>query len=294
MFKFAVFTEDLRLHYVFMFFLFKLFVYNSQCSPRLFPHCHFTLEHYTPHVSRTTFYWAKFYEHRCHFSIKHQPGESLIAFRRMFKKLTLICLQLCEHSRHAYLGYFLDFFLYKKFWWRIIHDWWVLNEVLSERVWFIPWESIPKFTTISCPRMMRFSFKGRKSSSNSPLEWRQETRLMEIFFLFISARVAVLTMYSATFLAWIAGLKASVILHKHLLANVLKCTMDYFDVTPKGRILVRFSHDIDILDNRLITCIRQFLNTIFRVRFYILHLVVQLQIKFLLAYLVNFSFFDCF
>jgi ATP-binding cassette subfamily C (CFTR/MRP) protein 1 len=73
-------------------------------------------------------------------------------------------------------------------------------------------------------------------------------------------------MYSATFLAWLAGLKASAILHNSLLSNILKCPMDFFDATPTGRLLARFSHDVNTLDDRLINNFRSVVLTSLRVR----------------------------
>lgn len=74
-------------------------------------------------------------------------------------------------------------------------------------------------------------------------------------------------MYAGTFLAWVSGLKAAQILHNFLLSNIMKCPMDFFDVTPKGRLVARFSHDVNTLDDRLINCIRQAMMTSLRVRF---------------------------
>lgn len=82
-------------------------------------------------------------------------------------------------------------------------------------------------------------------------------------FLF---RDSVLAMYSATFLAWIAGLKASAMLHTQLLSHVFHNPMSFFDVTPSGRVLARFSNDVNTIDDRLINNIRQCLMTSLRVR----------------------------
>lgn len=98
---------------------------------------------------------------------------------------------------------------------------------------------------------------------------------------FLSLQPSVLAMYSATFLAWIAGLKASVVLHNCLMSNIVKCPMVFFDSTPKGRILARFSHDINTLDDRLINNFRQLMNTGLRVRESFESLVVN-EIKFFL------------
>ncbi|ELU07544.1 hypothetical protein CAPTEDRAFT_219745 [Capitella teleta] len=45
--------------------------------------------------------------------------------------------------------------------------------------------------------------------------------------------------------------KASTKLHNWLLEKVLRCPMAFFDMTPLGRILNRFSRDLDELDSRL-------------------------------------------
>jgi len=74
-------------------------------------------------------------------------------------------------------------------------------------------------------------------------------------------------MLSATFIAWMAGLKASVILHNRLLNRILKTPNGFFDITPTGRILARFSHDLNTIDDRLVQNMRQFLNTAIRVCF---------------------------
>lgn len=72
-------------------------------------------------------------------------------------------------------------------------------------------------------------------------------------------------LYSSIFLMWIAGLKASVALHTNLLSNILRGPMNFFDITPTGRIIVRFSHDVNTLDDRMINNLKQFINTFFRV-----------------------------
>lgn len=46
-------------------------------------------------------------------------------------------------------------------------------------------------------------------------------------------------------------IKASLQLHHTFLFNLLRQPMSFFDQTPIGRILARFSKDIDIVDDRL-------------------------------------------
>ena len=59
--------------------------------------------------------------------------------------------------------------------------------------------------------------------------------------------------------------RASVHLHADLLLNVLKSPGQFFDTTPLGRILNRFSKDIDTVDTMIPSNIRIFLITCFHV-----------------------------
>ncbi|KAF9285150.1 hypothetical protein BGZ88_009647 [Linnemannia elongata] len=67
----------------------------------------------------------------------------------------------------------------------------------------------------------------------------------------------------------IACVRASVILHENVLARVLRLPMAFFDVTPQGRILNRFSSDIGDIDEVvpesficLLTCLFNFVGTL--------------------------------
>lgn len=130
-------------------------------------------------------------------------------------------------------------------------------------VWFVCCvnEAIVKtnFTTFSCPKVMKNPRAPLKRITKVLIDSFHQTLKRNFSF-------SVLAIYFATFCAWLAGLQASVLLHKSLLSNILRCPMDFFDVTPTGRLLARFSHDINTLDDRLIQNMRQCLITFFRVR----------------------------
>ncbi|XP_041372529.1 multidrug resistance-associated protein 1-like [Gigantopelta aegis] len=54
-------------------------------------------------------------------------------------------------------------------------------------------------------------------------------------------------------------------LHKSMLANIMRSPMMFFDTTPIGRILNRFSRDVETIDNNLPQLVRMWINTVFSV-----------------------------
>ena len=62
--------------------------------------------------------------------------------------------------------------------------------------------------------------------------------------------VAVFILIYALMLAF-SMVKASRLLHHNMLLRILRCPMSFFDTTPSGRILNRFSRDVETVDNVL-------------------------------------------
>ncbi|KAI1286882.1 Multidrug resistance-associated protein 1 [Halotydeus destructor] len=84
---------------------------------------------------------------------------------------------------------------------------------------------------------------------------------MTMYGLFGASQAVI--MYLGYLLTFLGALKASRILHNMMLDHILLAPMSFFDTTPCGRILNRFTKDIDNTDLVIRTVIIQFTMTIF-------------------------------
>lgn len=76
---------------------------------------------------------------------------------------------------------------------------------------------------------------------------------VNIYFLsksILSSFAAILVLSYSVMYAY-STIRAARSLHKQILETIIRCPMSFFDITPIGRILNRFSRDIDVVDNTL-------------------------------------------
>ena len=70
---------------------------------------------------------------------------------------------------------------------------------------------------------------------------------------------------TANFFLIIAAISTSIKFHRQLLKGILRSPMSFFDTTPLGRIINRFSRDIDVVDSLIPGSSRTFVSCVFRV-----------------------------
>lgn len=68
-----------------------------------------------------------------------------------------------------------------------------------------------------------------------------------------------LTVSLFSYTAALGGIYATISMHNHLLDNVMRLPVSFFDITPVGRILNRFSNDVQSLDGTLPALLAAFL-----------------------------------
>ena len=69
---------------------------------------------------------------------------------------------------------------------------------------------------------------------------------------------------ASLWMAW-GAIEASTVLHLVLLANCLRSPMSFYDTTPIGRVLNRFSKDIDTIDTMIPQNVRAWMMCTFNV-----------------------------
>lgn len=71
----------------------------------------------------------------------------------------------------------------------------------------------------------------------------------------------------ATLSLYVGTLRAAQVTHNYLLKRILRAPMEFYDQTPIGRIINRFSKDVEAVDSDLPATLRAFSACLFGVYF---------------------------
>lgn len=80
-------------------------------------------------------------------------------------------------------------------------------------------------------------------------------------------------------------------MHILLLTNVLRWPMELFDTTPLGRVINRFSKDVDVVDNTLPQVLRSWIMMLFGVIFFFFFYLKSIKKKKLLDFSLKIGLF---
>ena len=98
-----------------------------------------------------------------------------------------------------------------------------------------------------------------KWTSSSNVTLSERNRYLGVYGGFGLAQfIAVLI---AAFLLTFGCLKASRNLHQNLLRNIMHCPMSFFETTPTGRLMNRFSKEVNTVDEKIPNTMRDFFET---------------------------------
>ncbi|GAB0095977.1 multidrug resistance-associated protein 1 [Sergentomyia squamirostris] len=98
-----------------------------------------------------------------------------------------------------------------------------------------------------------------------------------------------ITLFISTVALAVGCLKAAKSLHHKLLSHTLRLPMSFFDTTPLGRIMNRFSKDVDIADNILPMSVRSWIMMVFSVVF--IFVVISITTPIFIAVIVPLAIF---
>jgi ABC-type multidrug transport system fused ATPase/permease subunit len=105
------------------------------------------------------------------------------------------------------------------------------------------------------------------ADTNPPTPYSEHPFSFYLWGYFLTVVALALIAYVRSLAIYYLALRASMQLHSGLLNSVLHAPMSYFDTTPIGRIVSRFSKDLYLLDTQLVMSVQFFLFTVFFVLF---------------------------
>ncbi|KAK2918532.1 ATP-binding cassette sub-family C member 10 [Channa argus] len=136
-----------------------------------------------------------------------------------------------------------------------VSDWWLSHWISELKNNGSTGTNVSSSAAFSSPQLLLFSGGGLISAPSSLQTFPSNNMSADVrFYLIVYASIAAAnTVFTAlrAFLFAYGAICAATVIHKRLLDQVLKATVTFFDTTPLGRILNRFSSDLYSVDDSL-------------------------------------------
>ncbi|KAM4772481.1 ATP-binding cassette sub-family C member 10 [Rhinophrynus dorsalis] len=147
---------------------------------------------------------------------------------------------------------------------RNVSDWWLSHWISSLQD--SPGNVSHTSLTALSPPLILFSQGGLLSPVTSLLSAQENTSMSITFYLSVYGGIAaansIFTALRALLFA-LGTVRAATVIHRRLLGRILRATVTFFDVTPIGRIINRFSSDLYCVDDSLPFILNIFLANVF-------------------------------
>ena len=100
-----------------------------------------------------------------------------------------------------------------------------------------------------------------------------ESKLLNLMIYIILGFGQCIVSLGSDYLYLISSLVGAKLMHNSMLFSILRSTMEFFESTPSGRIINRFSKDIEAVERNIPDSFRSFIRCIFQVFFTVLVIV---------------------
>ena len=151
------------------------------------------------------------------------------------------------------LGYILSYIISTAA--KLLNDFWLKHWTESS--------TLSEIILFQSNRMGIFSIPSRIFSTVMGISLEENLYFVKVYALLGLGIIVAENLQTVVFL--LGSLFASVKLHDKLLKSILRSPLRFFEVTPIGRILNRFSKDIDTIDSFVMPSIRRFVQRILQV-----------------------------
>ncbi|XP_048254075.1 ATP-binding cassette sub-family C member 2-like isoform X2 [Haliotis rufescens] len=138
-------------------------------------------------------------------------------------------------------------------------------------IWLSHWTEDPSLKTIA--HLQARNYTSRLNSTGNEFNItgdssvsRDKLQSLSYYYLGVYCAIALTQAVSVmlnSLLVYVRMVEAAKVTHKNLLDNIIKQPMSFFDTTPTGRILNRFTKDVDVVDGHLPRVLRLWLEFIF-------------------------------